>query len=142
MKLTEYTLNQIIDDIWQLHIDAEKIIITGSVALCAYGLKQDFDDVDIIVINPTKASWSDLLSDYGQGTEEYECVKVKLEKWDIDVFRECFKPEYPIISLSGDDNIYLSTLDCIIGAKRKLNRDKDHKDFEDMILRLKSMVIY
>lgn len=142
MRLTEHTLGQIIDDIWRLHIDAEKIIITGSVALCAYGLKQEFNDVDIIVINPTKGSWSDLLSNYSQGSKDYDSVKVKCKDYHIDVLRDDLTNEHPIVSLFGDDTIYLSTLDCIIKAKRKLNRDKDRKDFEDMLLRLKSMVVY
>ena len=137
MKLTKEILNEIIDDISMLDIDADKIIITGSVALCAYGLKEEFNDVDVILINPSKSCHRELLSNYEEGGGDYEKVCVHKKQWDIDIFIERFADEYPIIEIA--DGFWLSTLDCIINAKRRLDREKDRSDFEGMVSALSGM---
>ena len=132
MKLTEEVFNQIVDDIESLYLDCERIIITGSVALCAYGIKEDFNDVDIIVVNPTKECHSDLLNYHRN--EGYSLISVRDKTFVMDLFIDNCPQEHPIIEVS--DGIYLSTLDCVIDAKRYLDRYKDKADFECMINRL------
>ena len=132
MKLTVEVFKQIVYDIESLYLDCERIIITGSVALCAYGLKEDFNDVDIIVVNPTKECHSELL-DYHRN-EGYSLISVRNKTFVMDLFIDNCPQEHPIIEVS--DGIYLSTLDCVIDAKRYLDRYKDKADFECMINRL------
>lgn len=131
MILTEKILGQIIDDIQMLGIEADKIVITGSVALCAYGLKEEFNDVDIILINPTKDSYCELLSRYYKKMDGYYTVKVTDKTFPIDILRDDYSPEHPMLEIA--EGIYLSTLDCVIKAKRGLNRGKDHNDFQMMV---------
>ena len=135
MKLTEDVFKQIVDDIESLHLDCERIIITGSVALCAYGLKDEFNDLDIIVVNPTKECHSELLNWHCD--EGYSLISVRNKTFIMDLFIDNCPPEHPIIEVS--DGIYLSTLDCIIDAKRYLDRYKDKADFECMINTLTEM---
>ena len=137
MKLTKEILDEITDDISMLNIDADKIIITGSVALCAYGLKEEFHDVDVILINPSKSCHYDLLSNYEEEGGDYEKVCVHKKQWNIDIFMERFADEDPIIEMA--DGIWLSTLDCIINAKRRLGREKDSSDFEGMVSALSGL---
>lgn len=137
MKLTKDVLDDIIDDIAMLDIDADKIIISGSVALCAYGLKEEFNDVDVILINPSKSCRSELLSNYQEEGGDYEKVCVHKKQWNIDIFMEQFAEEYPIIEL--ESGFWLSTLDCIINAKRQLDREKDRSDFEGMFSALSGL---
>lgn len=131
MKLTKEILDDIIDDIAMLNIDADKIIISGSVALCAYGLKEEFNDVDVMLIDPSKLCRSELLSNYQEEGGDYEKVRVYKEQWNIDIFMERFADEDPIIEL--ESGFWLSTLDCIINAKKQLNREKDYSDFKGMV---------
>ena len=141
MVLTEDLLEQIIDDIHMLNIEADRIIVTGSVALCVYGLKKEFHDVDIIVVNPTKGCWADLLCEYEtKSNDNYSIIKAKHPNYDIDIFRESFSDEHPITRIDLDGEIWLSTLDCIIKAKKSLNRDKDHSDFEAMQKELRDLI--
>lgn len=137
MKLTKEILDEITDDISMLNINADKIIITGSVALCAYGLKEEFHDVDVILINPSKSCHRELLSNYEEKGGDYEKVCVHKNQWNIDIFMDQFADEDPIIEIS--DGIWLSTLDCIINAKRQLDREKDRSDFKGMVNTLSGM---
>jgi len=137
MKLTKEILDEITDDISMLNIDADKIIITGSVALCAYGLKEEFHDVDVILINPSKSCHCDLLINYEEEGGDYEKVCVHKKQWNIDIFMERFADEDPIIEMA--DGIWLSTLGCIINAKRRLCREKDCSDFEGMVSALSGL---
>lgn len=135
MKLTEEIFKQIVDDIESLNLDCEKIIIMGSVALCAFGLKEEFNDVDIILVNPTKNCRDDLLAWYSN--DGYSLITVENKTFIMDLFIDDCPLEHPIIEIS--DRIYLSTLDCIIDAKRWLDRYKDRVDFGYMINRLTVM---
>lgn len=137
MKLTKEILDDITDDIAMLNIDADKIIISGFVALCAYGLKEEFNDVDVILINPSKSCISELLSNYQEEGGDYERVCVHKKQWNIDIFMEQFAEEYPIIEL--ESGFWLSTLDCIINAKKQLNREKDYSDFKGMVSTLSGL---
>ncbi len=137
MFLTEKSFNHIIDTINMLGIEADKIIITGSVALCAYGLKREFNDVDIIVINPTRGSWSDFLSEYGEKDTEstYERVKVGKAGLEIDILKDNYVALDPVVSIGMgfSQEYYLDRLENIIAAKHGCNRQKDMNDFSEMI---------
>ena len=137
MKLTKEILDEITDDISMLNINADKIIITGSVALCAYGLKEEFHDVDVILINPSQSCHRELLNNYEEEGGNYKKVCVHKNQWNIDIFMDQFANEDPIIEIS--DGIWLSTLDCIINAKRQLDREKDRSDFKGMVSTLSGM---
>lgn len=135
MKLTNEVFECIIDDIESLCIEAGKIVITGSVALCAYGLKDEFNDVDVIVVDPDKDSYCELLYKYYQEKNGYSLCKVRDKTFPIDILRDDYLFENPIIQVR--DNIYLSKIEDIIHAKRQLGRTKDVSDFAIMIDRLK-----
>lgn len=136
MKLTSEVFWDIVDDIESLAIWADKIIITGSLALCSYGLKDEFDDVDIILVNPNKGSYCELLEKYNEEKDGYYLCRVKDKRIPIDILRNDYVLNNPLIEIK--DGIYLSSIADLIHAKKELDREKDKKDFLEIENKLNS----
>lgn len=116
----------------RLMLNCEKFIITGSQALKKYGLVTKTDDIDIILINPTKET-KELLAKSQQDipattkaqfdSEMYENHSLlAIFKWNgikVDVFESDGEPSLHI------DGFEYAMLTNIVHAKLEANRLKD-----------------
>lgn len=108
-------------------LPCEKFVITGSTALCKYGLMNSIGDIDIILVNPTEEAINvvnKLQIDFPASKIPSPDAKTLLGifMWDIykiDVFQSKNEP-----SIHIDDFDY-SLIPNIVKAKQSYNRLKD-----------------
>ena len=102
-KLTEKVLDDICSNVpmrvWWGHGAEPVIVLTGTAVLCAYGLMDEFNDVDLIV-RADNSYWSDLLEQYNIsiGEAEYENIKIENGGFTYNIIREDTYREKTIIS--------------------------------------------
>jgi hypothetical protein len=105
-------------------LPCEQFVITGGYALQRMGLKDRSDDIDIILVNPTKEA-KDILKrlekEYPAKSTGSENLSIFMhEQTKIDVFEEKNKLETLQV-----DGFEISTVKRIIEAKKRMNRPKD-----------------
>lgn len=111
-----------------------RIIVTGTFLLCMHGLMDEFNDIDILIVNAPKSFWSDFYSnnstleikDYGS----YKNVKVDVGGFTYNIIEDNSYNE--VLNAYADCNgeIELDTLKHALFAKKNLNRVKDINHFK------------
>lgn len=148
MKMTEEIFSKIRDYIpigsWYGKgcMSNTKLILTGSALLCAYGLMDEFEDVDIIVADSDKSYWSELLHTHNISLEEahYESIKIESNGFVYNIIRDdsyFVKSDATKITLDGE--LYLDSLLHAISAKKRLDREKDKLHFCLINVRLEAL---
>jgi len=119
----------------------DKLIVTGSYALYRLGLCKDFEDLDIVLENPTPVTLELLdrrmenapaktkpMSEY-EDSNLYAIYMRDGIKIDVFLSNKCK-------TIGTDRGYALSTVDEIISAKLRANRIKDWKQLRKMALRI------
>ncbi|MDR2652292.1 MAG: hypothetical protein LBC68_08270 [Prevotellaceae bacterium] len=109
-------------------LPCEQFVVTGSYALAQMGLTDRFDDIDIILVNPTneaKNTLERLMKDSPAETKPSPSgallASFMHENVKVDVFLENSK----IATLTTNDDIQISDAKRIFYKKKKMGRFKD-----------------
>lgn len=130
-----------------LVFEYDHAVITGSFALCCYGLLNEFDDVDLVVMEPDSPSMNAFILLYKESgstkeaeEETYESLNIKVRVGDliVNLLGDRFMEEPPFLRL-GNTKLMLDPLSNILRAKMELNRPKDQMAFEQMDKRLQHL---
>lgn len=137
---TTKTLGKVLKDIRRLKLDSKEIFITGSLALCIYGLSDTFHDVDLIAVddldnteetapkyNPEKASDIQWYADLDTEEITYSFTYVQTKNFMFNLLDDRFV-NYKHKHIKLSKGIYLSSIEEILKAKAFLNRSKDTKN--------------
>lgn len=122
-----------------------KLVLTGSALLCAYGLMDEFNDIDILVTNSTSEYWSELLQihDIKLESVDYESIKIEDSGFIYNIIRDdTYFQEVDGTPISIDGEIFLDSLAHAIMAKKNLKRDKDATHFIQINQRLQTLIDY
>lgn len=132
MIFEKHTLENIVKEIEALELKTDKIIIVGSLALCAYGLLKEFDDVDIIPIfgdgNLGEKRFGKYGIDFLNNKKAYRCgystLYIKSNNILFNLLDEDnVVDDTPLIRLSK--TVYLTPPLEIIKIKIEYDREKD-----------------
>lgn len=111
-----------------------RLIITGSFFLHINGLIDEFNDVDILVVDAPKSFWSELFSndykwdirDYG----DYKSVKIVFENITYNLIEDNSYTEFGNGYADLNEEIEFDTISHALKAKADLKREKDKPHFE------------
>jgi len=121
-----------------------EFVLTGTFLLTMFGLMDEYNDVDVIVVNANRKFWSDFLNEHEdsliEASEFYDCVKIELSGITFNLIQD---DRYYIASdsmnLFVDDNVYLDSLSHALKVKADLKREKDKVHFEIINQRLEDL---
>ena len=110
-------------------VKCDKLVITGSLALEFHGFRVEKNDVDLILVNPDKASVEMLKrlqeenpTPYGHKYPGTLPISFIMEEIYVDIFIYDNDYEYTELKAQG---FFIAKIDQIVSAKVSLNREKD-----------------
>ena len=119
-------------------LPAKKIVVVGSCALKKYGLIDKADDIDMVIVGPTKVADRkivELVSKFPRKKEKYRSyitgpdASLDISGVKVDIW---FKDDYESLEIEG---IHYGYITDIIGEKVAYDRDKDW----DVINKIRSL---
>jgi len=122
-----------------------KLVITGSFALCCYDLVDEINDIDIVVHWKDCAAIEKYIEQCLGGKkmcmnineEDYDDVlnyKVVIGDYTFNFLSDTFITQTPLFKVA--DNIWMDTLNNIITAKKHCKRQKDAEMFKHILTKL------
>ena len=140
-------LNKAIEILNGLHFKNENIMVTGSIALDAQGLLTDriAHDVDLI-IKMDEQAWRclklieaiNLTDDEDKAPKDYDTqtrkkiIILNVDGLILNIWKYDEESDWSEIK-DVETGVYVATVNHIIEAKKKYDRDKDFKDIYEII---------
>ena len=140
-------LNKAIEILNGLHFKNENIMVTGSIALDAQGLLSDriAHDVDLI-IKMDEQAWKclklieaiNLADDEDKAPKDYDTqtrkkmIILNVDGLILNIWKYDEGTDWSEIK-DAETGVYVATVNHIIEAKKKYDRDKDFKDIYEII---------
>lgn len=127
--------------------DEVKFVLTGTFVLSLFGLMDEYNDVDVLVVNAPGAFWPMLLDKYRDDIATntsigYNCIKINRNGITYNFIQDdSYIIERDSTNLWLDSHcLYVDSIPHALMAKWGLGRDKDKKHFSTINERLNALL--
>lgn len=140
-------IDNVVDSMPYVLVDDVKFVLTGTFVLTLFGLVDEYNDVDVLVINASNSFWSSLLDMYGSDIAEvspsgYNCIKINRNEITYNFIQDdgyIIEKDSTNLCL-GMYCLYVDSISHALTAKWNLGRDKDKQHFNVINQRLRSLL--
>ena len=140
-------IDKVIDSMPYVLEGEVKFVLTGTFVLTLFGLMDEYNDVDVLVINATSSFWSAILDEYkpdiaADSPNSYNCIKIIRNGVTYNFIQDdAYVIERDSTNLCLDDiSLYVDSIPHALMAKWNLGRDKDKQHFNVINQRLRSLL--
>lgn len=145
--MTQKEIDKVIDSMPYVLEGEVKFVLTGTFVLTLFGLMDEYNDVDVLVINATSSFWSAILDKYkpdiaADSPNSYNCIKIIRNGVTYNFIEDnSYVIEKDSTNLCIDTHcLYIDSIPHALMAKWNLGRDKDKQHFNVINQRLRSLL--
>lgn len=145
--MVQKDIDNVVDSMPYVLVDDVKFVLTGTFVLTLFGLMDEYNDVDVLVVNAPGAFWPTLLDKYrgdiaADTPNGYTCVKIKRNGVIYNFIQDdSYIIEKDSTNLCLDTYcLYVDSIPHALMAKWGLGRDKDIKHFSTINERLNALL--
>ena len=140
-------IDKVIDSMPYVLEGEVKFVLTGTFVLTLFGLMDEYNDVDVLVINVTSSFWSAILDKYkpdiaADSPNSYNCVKINRNGITYNFIEDNnYVIERDSTNLWIDTQcLYIDSIPHALTAKWNLGRYKDKQHFNVINQRLRALL--